>query len=77
MRLASIRLKGKETAGIVLEDGILPVAALNHAAGTSWEVTVSGLITTGQLRELTEWFNDSGKLACSRRSTVILRIFSA
>ena len=71
MRLASIRLKGKETAGIVLEDGILPVAALNHAAGTSWEVTVSGLITTGQLRELTEWFNDSGKLACSQSEGIV------
>ena len=36
MRLATIKLNGKEIAGIVTESGILPIAALNAAKGTAW-----------------------------------------
>ena len=38
MRLATIKKDGAEIAGIVTSRGVLPVAALNEAKGTSWKI---------------------------------------
>lgn len=61
MRLATIKERGAETAGIVTENGILPVAALNAKKGTAWREDLFSLIRTGQLRGLTDWYNNGGK----------------
>ena len=61
MRLATIRLSGAELAGIVTARGVLPVQALNAHKGTAWEETVFALIESGQLRDLTNWYNATGK----------------
>ena len=61
MRLATIRWNGSETAGIVTEQGILPMRALNEAKGTDWEGSMLPLIRTGQLKELTAWYNAGGR----------------
>ena len=36
MRLATIKLNGREVAGIVTEKGILPIERLNAAKGLAW-----------------------------------------
>ena len=61
MRLATIKLAGAEAAGIVTKKGILPVAALNQASGSHWAEELKELIVSGQLRELTAWYNEGGK----------------
>ena len=71
MRLATIRLDGEELAGIVAESGILPIRALNTAKGSAWEETMLPLIRTGQLRELTAWYNAGGKTELNGVSGVV------
>ena len=61
MRLASIKQNGAEIAGIVTEQGILPIKAVNVRKGTAWEETIFELIGAGQLRDLTDWYNAGGK----------------
>ena len=61
MRLATIKLSGAEIAGIVTEQGVLPVKAVNAQKGTAWEETMFALIESGQLRGLTDWYNAGGK----------------
>ena len=61
MRLATIKLNNEEIAGIVLEKGILPIRALNQAKNTIWEETLLPLIKSGQLKNLTDWYNAGGK----------------
>ncbi len=61
MRLATIKLGGKEIAGIVTEKGILPIHALNAAKGTAWKEEMYELITAGQVKGLTNWYNAGGK----------------
>jgi hypothetical protein len=63
MRLATIRLGGRETAGIVTKEGILPIQALNEAKGMDWKTQLFDLIDSGELADLTDWYNGSGKAA--------------
>ena len=64
MRLATIKLNGAEIAGIVTEQGVLPVKAVNAQKGTAWEETMLALIEAGQVRGLTDWYNKGGKAEC-------------
>ena len=64
MRLATIKCKGREVAGVVTGKGILPVAAINAAEGTAWNETMLPLIRSGQIRELTQWYRDGGRERC-------------
>ena len=61
MRLATIKQNGKEICGIVTAEGVLPLAALNAGRGTAWEETMLPLIRSGQLKELTAWYNAGGE----------------
>lgn len=61
MRLATIKYSGKELAGIVVEKGILPIAALNAAKGTAWKEEMYALICAQQVLVLTQWYNQGGK----------------
>lgn len=61
MRLATIYWKGGETAGIVTEKGVLPLAALNAANGTAWKEAMFDLIQAGQVPGLTRWYNQGGR----------------
>ena len=71
MRLATIKIDKFETGGIVLDTGILPVGKLNQAIGTVWEESVSSLIKTGKIRELTEWYKSEGKESCLKVPGVV------
>ena len=53
MRLATIKLKGREQAGIVTARGVLPLAALNAAKGTAWREKLYDLICAQQVPGLT------------------------
>ena len=61
MRLATIKLGGKEIAGIVMEKGVMPIAAVNAAKGTAWKEEMYDLICAGQVPGLTDWYNAGGK----------------
>lgn len=61
MRLATIKYNGKELAGIVVDKGILPIAALNTAKGTAWKEEMYALICAQQVLVLTQWYNQGGK----------------
>ena len=61
MRLATIKLNGKETAGIVTKTGVLPIACLNACKGTAWKENLFDLIAAQELKPLTAWYNDGGK----------------
>ena len=61
MRLATIKLNGAEIAGIVTQQGVLPIKAVNAQKGTAWEETMFALIEAGQVKGLTDWYNAGGK----------------
>lgn len=61
MRLATIKWKNREIAGIVTTKGVLPIAALNAAKGTAWKENLYELICAQQVPGLTRWYNDGGK----------------
>ena len=61
MRLATIKLNNEEIAGIVTENGVLPIRELNAATGSEWEETLLPLIEADQVRPLTDWYNNGGK----------------
>ena len=61
MRLAAIKKNGAEIAGIVTPKGVLPVAALNEAKGTSYKTDMMSLIQAGEIPVITAWYNNGGK----------------
>lgn len=61
MRLATIRFQAEETAAVVVNNGLLPVSAINERLGTAWHTDVFELIWTGQLEELNAWYRAGGK----------------
>lgn len=61
MRLATIKLNGAEIAGIVTEQGVLPIKCVNAQKGTAWEETMFALIEAGQVKGLIDWYNAGGK----------------
>ncbi len=61
MRLATVKYNRAEIAGIVTSKGILPVAALNEAKGTSYKTDMMSLIQAGEIPAMTGWYNNGGK----------------
>ena len=61
MRLATVKYSRAEIAGIVTSKGILPVAALNEAKGTSYKTDMMSLIQAGEIPAMTGWYNNGGK----------------
>lgn len=61
MRLATIKLNGKEIAGVVTSKGVLPIEAINGYKGTAWKTEMYELICAGQVKGLTAWYNAGGK----------------
>ena len=61
MRLATIKYSNDEMAGVVTSKGILPIAALNEAKGTSYKTDMMSLIQAGEIPAMTEWYNNGGK----------------
>ncbi|MDR3355164.1 MAG: fumarylacetoacetate hydrolase family protein [Synergistaceae bacterium] len=61
MRIATIKLGGTETAGIVTQHGVVPLADVNGQSGSSWKADLFRLIRDGELPRLTDWYNGPGR----------------
>ncbi|SFF22367.1 2-keto-4-pentenoate hydratase/2-oxohepta-3-ene-1,7-dioic acid hydratase (catechol pathway) [Paenibacillus catalpae] len=61
MKLATIVHDGVEQGSIAVPEGYVTLAELNRIIGASWRTDVFGLITNGQLEELTAWYNAGGR----------------
>lgn len=61
MRLATIKVNGKNQAALALRDGYLLLEAVNQAFGKDWPVDVFQLIESGKLNKLNEWFQHLGE----------------
>lgn len=73
MRLATIKLNGAETAGIVTARGIYPIRALNAYQGSSWKTELFDLIQAEQIKGLTAWYNNGGKERLEELPGLILK----
>ena len=73
MRLAAIKKNGAEIAGIVTPKGVLPVAALNEAKGTSYKTDMMSLIQAGEIPVITAWYNAGGKAELAFEVVIIQR----
>ncbi len=61
MRLATIKLNGRETASIVTLAGLVPLSTVNEHTGEIWATDMFEMITSGQLESLTNWYRAGGK----------------
>ena len=71
MRIATIKLDGAETAGVVMSRGVIPVADVNARFGSSWAVDLFELIRGGELPRLTDWHNGGGREKLESSGAVI------
>jgi 2-keto-4-pentenoate hydratase/2-oxohepta-3-ene-1,7-dioic acid hydratase in catechol pathway len=60
MKLATIRLRGGETAAVASARGWVPLAAVNELAGRNWSGDLLALLEHGQYEELHVWYRDGG-----------------
>lgn len=70
MRLATIKLEGKETAAVVTAAGVIPVAAINQEFGREWPVELFDLLPLAQLAPFKEWLAEQ---VAERLSTLALQ----
>jgi len=58
MRLATIKLEGKEQAAIVVQKGMIAIDQLNAVYKTSWKTSVYDLLINEQCELLDEWISN-------------------
>jgi 2-keto-4-pentenoate hydratase/2-oxohepta-3-ene-1,7-dioic acid hydratase in catechol pathway len=61
MRLATIHIKGLETAAVVQNGRAFVVAAINEALGTGWRTDILSLLKGDQLDPLNQWYRAGGR----------------
>ncbi|MDK2877414.1 MAG: hypothetical protein PWR06_130 [Thermoanaerobacteraceae bacterium] len=61
MRLATIKLNGKEVASLVTSKGLVPVNKIKEKLCKKWAEDMLEIIKTGQLKEMIEWYKNGGK----------------
>ncbi|MGK2907983.1 MAG: fumarylacetoacetate hydrolase family protein [Desulfuromonadales bacterium] len=61
MRLATIRIKGIETASIVLDDYVVTLGTINEKLNKKWETKILSILQSGQLDEINSWYRNDGK----------------
>jgi 2-keto-4-pentenoate hydratase/2-oxohepta-3-ene-1,7-dioic acid hydratase in catechol pathway len=57
VRLATVRLEGAETAAVVFDNGVVPVAAINGSFGTGWPTELMNLLAGDHVGGLRRWLN--------------------
>jgi 2-keto-4-pentenoate hydratase/2-oxohepta-3-ene-1,7-dioic acid hydratase in catechol pathway len=72
MRLATIRRHGREEAALVLDAGLLPLAALNAKFNANWPTELLALIQSGELAQLNDWFRSGGRAKAQVLNAAIL-----
>lgn len=60
MRLTTINIKGLETAGIVHNDQVFVLAAINEALGTDWQTDILSILQHDQIGSLNSWYREGG-----------------
>ena len=60
MRLATINIKGLETAAIVQNGQAFVIAAINDALGTNYKTDLLSILRHDQIRSLNTWYRDGG-----------------
>ncbi len=58
MRLTTVKLEGAETAAVVFDNGVVPVAAINGSFGTGWPTERMNLLAGDHLGDLRRWLNE-------------------
>jgi len=72
MRLATIKLEGKEIASIVTESGVVPVSKLSEILNKNWTCDMFEIIKSGQLEEINDWYLSGGKKILSQMEDLII-----
>ncbi len=60
MRIAMLRIGGREEAAVLGPRGYIPVAILADRFGTDWEEELLGLLRSGNFYHLHDWFRSGG-----------------
>lgn len=58
LRLATVRLEGVETAAVVLDNGAVPVVAINDSFDTGWPTELLLLLAGDGLEDLRRWWDE-------------------
>lgn len=61
MRLATIRIKGIETASIVMDDYVVTLGTINEKLNKKWQTDILSILQTGQLDEINSWYRNDGR----------------
>ena len=56
MKIASLFFEGEETAGIITDQGGLPIHLINEQFNKNWPVEVLDILSSGRLEEIKTWF---------------------
>jgi 2-keto-4-pentenoate hydratase/2-oxohepta-3-ene-1,7-dioic acid hydratase in catechol pathway len=56
LKIATILHQGREVAGILIDNGCLPIALLNKRLNKDWPDKVFDILNTDKLEEILEWF---------------------
>lgn len=56
MRLATIKRTDRETAALVLPQGVVPIESINYKLQTDWATDLFALIQSGQLSDMNRWY---------------------
>ena len=64
LKIATILHQGQEVAGILTNDGCLPIPLLNQRIKNSWPADIFNILAQDRLEEIKQWFtNNIGSIA--------------
>ena len=63
MRLATLKMEGREKSAVATPHGLIPLAAVNRRFDRTWPTDTLELITSGGLKDLTAWYIATGRQA--------------
>ena len=61
MRLATLKIKGLETAAIVHHGLVITIASLNEKLGKDWPTDIFSILQADRLDELNDWYRQDGQ----------------
>lgn len=61
MRLATVKVKGLETAAIVQNESAVTLASVNEHLATRWFTDILAILQNDQLDALNDWYRNEGK----------------
>ncbi|MCW8860186.1 MAG: fumarylacetoacetate hydrolase family protein [Deltaproteobacteria bacterium] len=61
MRLATLKIKGLETASIVHDGLVITIATLNEKLGKDWPTDILSILQQDRLDAINDWYRNGGK----------------